>query len=347
MKAIYDNGLSHPWQTVSGMGISFTQIKLLNVCKKMSGIDNWILTDCGTDSLSLAILTVTEPNDLILVPAYGWISAANSVSILNRRIRFIDIDETGNFDPNCLKEYLRHEEIPTAIIIIHSFGTIVDCKAISRITSEYDIKIIEDVAQAFIVDEQNMYNYIPGQLSDIVCYSFDFTKLPGTLGSGGGIATNNDKYKDKLFTLANLGASRDKEFVSFGIKSYMDNISCAILLKEMELIIRYNLRSAKREIALWYDNNLPYKKIKGDNYINARYVIIVPNQKEIISKLWDNRIFANTTKEALIPNIVEYYKTEDQFPVAEWFSKNTVQLPCHPFLSEKDLDRIKDVLDKC
>ena len=345
LEAISSKGMHHPWQAASGIGISAVQEDLVDRCKELSNIDNWILTDCGSDSLLIAILTLTNPGDLILVPAYGWISAANAVTILNRRIEFIDVDKTGNISIEAIKTYLNSgEEIPSAIIVIHSFGTIVDCKEIQDICSCFSIKIIEDAAQSFILDEQSLYKYLPGQYSDITCYSFDFTKIPGTLGTGGGIATNNSKYMDKIFRLSNLGKNK-KIFVGNGIKSYMDTMTCSILLCELDLLKKFNNKSIIRQIAKWFDKNLKYNRITGENYIFQKYIIEVEDKDKILFDLRENNILASSTAEMDIANKMLFYSTKE-FKGARWFGENTIQIPCHPYLTKENINRIRDTLNK-
>ena len=59
-------------------------------------------------------------------------------------------------------------------------------------------------------------------------------------------------------------------------KEFLDNTSCAVLLKELEFFERDQYRERRRQIATWYNNNLPYKCIPGKNYIWERYSLNVP-----------------------------------------------------------------------
>ena len=49
--------------------------------------------------------------------------------------------------------------------------------------------------------------------------------------------------------------------MGYGTKSFLDNTSCAVLLKEIELVEQFEYRKRRVEIATWYKNNLPYKSV--------------------------------------------------------------------------------------
>jgi hypothetical protein len=86
--------------------------------------------------------------------------------------------------------------------------------------------------------------------SDVVCYSFDFTKFPGCLGSGGGLATRNAELSDRIYELQAHGTDRNKQVVGIGTKSFMDNTSCAVLLKEFEFLNKISIESVEDRLLL-------------------------------------------------------------------------------------------------
>lgn len=341
--------MEYPYQSEDGREIAPIQKILHDKCVELSGVKYWTFTNCCTDSLQIAIHCLTSPGDTILVPSYGWRAFANAVKFMNRKIHFIDIDETGNISLESLKDYNNKNTLPpAAILVVHNFGTIVNCSIIKNLIQSFGwvrTHIIEDAAPAFYMKEP--YSYIPGSDSSVACFSFDFTKYPGTLGSGGAIATNNPDIYNKIYLCTSHGRNFDKEIVSIGTKSYLDNISCAVLVKEIELFEKFKYREKRNLIANWYKTNLPYAPIKGENYIWERYTIAVPPDKIdiVINSLNSIGCLAKTFFKEPLHKFPWLNDNKAICKITELFCSSTVMLPCHHFLTVEDLNKIKKVLE--
>ena len=140
---------------------------------------------------------------------------------------------------------------------MHNFGTIVDISKIADICLVNNVSIIEDAAPSFVMNES--YKYKLGSYSDIVCFSFDFTKSPGCLGAGGGLATNSEELSNKIKTVGSHITSTH----GIGTKSYLDTIAAGVLNTDIKLIEQNNYRQHRVNIATYYINNLPYKTLSG------------------------------------------------------------------------------------
>lgn len=334
--------MDHPWQAEDGRDLAPIQQELAAQCQAYSELPHWSFTDCCTDSLQIAVECLTNIGDTVIVPAYGWRAFSNAPTILGREIDFCDIDDTGNIDLNELETMIR-QKAPAAVIIVHNFGTIVDVSQIEGVCELYGVRIIEDAAPSFYMGEP--YPYKPGHSSDMVCYSFDFTKFPGCLGSGGGLATRDAQLFEQVYELQAHGTSKQKEIVGVGTKSFLDNTSCAVLLKEMSLFEEKQYRARRRHIATWYNNNLPYKSIAGENYIWERYSMKVPSDQvgDVLDRLHDIKCLARTMfKQPL--NTYPFYKNRKPLPKVEEFVNTLVHLPCHHFMTDDEMNRVKQAL---
>ena len=341
------NAMDNPYQPEDGRDLAPIQRELAEKCTELSDLPYWNFTNCGTDSLQIATHALTKEGDTILVPAYGWRGVANAVRFMNRRLKFIDIDETGNISIEALENWAKiKNNYAHAIIIIHNFGTMADVPKLSQIAKKYlpKIKIIEDAAPAFYMDAPIKYK--PGQLSDLVCYSFDFTKGPGTLGSGGGIATRYADIHERIYEIQAHGTSKQKQIVGYGTKSFLDNTSCAVLLTEIQLYEQFEYRERRRQIATWYNNNLPFKSIPGENYVWERFSLFVPSKQvdDILNKLHSIKCLARTMfKEPL--SSFSFYDDNEDLQGVKRFTKNLIHLPSHHYMKEEELIRIKKCLE--
>jgi len=192
------HSMDYPFQSEDGRDASPMHQQLETTCKRFNPIKYWQFTNCCTDSLQIAFHILCKPGDTVIVPAYGWRAITNAPQFVGLHVIYCDIDDTGNIDLNQL-QHLIIEHKPTAVLIVHNFGTIVDISKIADICLVNNVSIIEDAAPSFVMNES--YKYKLGSYSDIVCFSFDFTKSPGCLGAGGGLATNSEELSNKIKTV--------------------------------------------------------------------------------------------------------------------------------------------------
>ena len=320
--------LEYPWQTEDGRDVGEIQADLIKQLNKPYNFKYWFMTNCCTDSLQMAYSILTKPGDLILLPAYGWRAIENAPLYMNRRIELIDIDETGNIDLVKLEERLedKTQESPSAICLVYNFGCSYNPSRILSLCQSKEIKVIEDAAPTFLINEQ--VDYVPGTGGDIVCFSYDFTKNPGTLGSGGAICCNSDHYGQILTQM-----TRHYQISEFsGTKSYLDNTSCAVLLKDVEIIKRDQLREKRKFIADTLKSELKFSRIQGNNITNLKYGIEIDTSLDnFVDYCKKHRILANTTKYVVKSNYLENTKR---------FQSRVSFIPCHAFITDEDLERM-------
>jgi dTDP-4-amino-4,6-dideoxygalactose transaminase len=329
LKAIAES-LDHPWQSEDGRDPSPTHQALEAKVKTYIPLKYWQWTNCCTDSLQIAFHAFCKRGDTVIVPAYGWRAITNAPQFMGMRVVYCDIDSSGNIDIEQMISLI-HKCQPSAILVVHNFGLLVDVSQLTNVCAKYNVAIIEDAAPSFTLGEP--YDYQLGSFSDAVCFSFDFTKSPGTLGSGGAIATSDPLVYERIKTICSHKTSN----WGVGTKSYLDTTSAAVLLKDIELIEQFKYRQRKVEIATYYLNKLPYKTLTGKNYIFHRFIILPERDEKqnLLKKLKSEKILAKSVYE---PNTNTCYWANKLYEQA-------IELPCHQFIDIDDLNyRIKKVL---
>lgn len=329
LRAISD-AMHYPWQSEDGRELSPSHKALEATVKSYIPLKYWQWTNCCTDSLQIAFHAFCKRGDTVIVPAYGWRAITNAPQFMGMNVIYCDIDQTGNCDIQLMIDLI-HKHQPSAILVVHNFGSLVDVSQFTEVCAKYNVAIIEDAAPSFTMNEP--YEYELGTFSDAVCFSFDFTKSPGTLGSGGAIATNDPLTHERFKTICSHKTSN----WGVGTKSYLDATSAAVLDCDIKLIEQLQYRQRRVEIATYYINNLPYKTLSGKNYIFHRFIILPEKDEKqaLLEKLKSQKILAKSVYE---PNTNTCYWANQLYEQA-------IELPCHQFIDIDDLDsRIKKIL---
>ena len=102
----------------------------------------------GTDALQIAFMALgLEPGDEIICPAWTYVATAEAAAILGLIPVMCDVDP-NTF--NATSEYIEPliTEKTKAIIPVHLYGQSCDMQEIINLAKKYNLKIVEDNAQA-------------------------------------------------------------------------------------------------------------------------------------------------------------------------------------------------------
>ena len=135
-----------------------------------------------------------KAGDEVIVTPITFI--ATSLVILKEGAKpvFSDIDpRTFNIDPEKIEEKITSRT--KAIFVVHYGGQMCDMDPIMAIARKHNLFVLEDCAHAHGAKYKGRQ---AGSIGDIGCFSFHSLKNMTTLGEGGMITTNDDKFSDKI-----------------------------------------------------------------------------------------------------------------------------------------------------
>ena len=160
----------------------------------------------GTTALFLAVKVLNlKKNDEVILSSNTNIATALAVYHNNLKVVPVDSDiETWNLNVNLIEKLITKKT--KLIIPVHFLGNPVDMNKLIKISKKYNLKIIEDCAEAH---GATINNKKIGTFGDLNCYSFYSNKII-TTGEGGMIVTNNKKYYKELQLLKNLYFSKPR-----------------------------------------------------------------------------------------------------------------------------------------
>ena len=205
----------------------------------------------GLDALTLSIEALNLPKESnILVASNTYI--ATILAILRAGYKPILVEpniNTYNIDPSKIKESI--DEKTKAICVTHLFGKCCKMDEICRIAKEFNLKIIEDCAQAH---GSRFKNKKAGSFGDAGCFSFYPTKNLGAIGDAGAVTTNDPEIAERVSCLRNYGSSKKYKNELIGVNSRLDELQASFLRVKLRYLD--GLISHKRKLAKIYLQNL-------------------------------------------------------------------------------------------
>lgn len=302
-------------------------------CANYIGTNHAVSVANGTDALTLSLRALNiGPGDEVITSPFTFIASAECISHVGATPVFADIDEHSYMITAKTIEPLINEKT-RAIIVVHLFGQAAEMQAIKQLADQYNVKIVEDAAQAFgsTSGEQRV-----GSIGDLGCFSFYPTKVLGCYGDGGMITTNSAELVDDLHRLRNHGTIRPFIHAETGYNSRLDEIQAALLRIKLKSIDE-NI-DARRKIAALYNDQLQHSDLilpatDADHVFNLYTLRIRKNRDAVRQFLSDNDIPVSHCYPQILSTQPVYehlgYKKE-QVPVAEKLTHETLSLPVYP-----------------
>ncbi|MBR6611163.1 MAG: aminotransferase class I/II-fold pyridoxal phosphate-dependent enzyme, partial [Campylobacter sp.] len=180
----------------------------------------------GLDALRLIIKAYGfGVGDEIIVPANTYIASILAITDNGCTPVLVEPDlNTYNINPELIEAKITDKT--KAILVVHLYGQAVQMERIWTLAKKYNLKIIEDSAQA----HGAYYNgKRVGNLGDASGFSFYPGKNLGALGDGGAVTTNDEELAKKIRALGNYGSHKKYENIYQGLNSRLDEIQAAIL----------------------------------------------------------------------------------------------------------------------
>lgn len=306
----------------------------------------------GLDAIRLILegymeLGLMQVGDEVIVPANSFIATALAVSQCGLKPIFVDCDiNTFNIDSSSVAKKVNART--KAIVAVHLYGQIAAMDELRIIARQYDLRLIEDAAQAHGAIYEGKK---AGNLADAAAFSFYPVKNLGALGDAGAITTNDDNLAEIVRALSNYG-SDDKYIHKYkGLNSRLDEIQAAILSVRLRYLDQDNRR--RIEIARYYSENIKNPLIilsqadNAESHVFHLYVIRSLQRDRLQQYLLENDIHTQIHYPLSIHKQEAYSKLKNIIiPVAEWLQGEVLSLPLYPSLSNKEIHRIVETLNQ-
>ena len=311
------------------------------------GVKYCVAVGNGLDALTLSLLSLKLPDKSeVIVPSNTFYASVLAIIRAGLTPVFCEPDpDTFNISEENIKKLITSKT--SAILVVHLYGNPCQMDKICKLAKTYNLKIVEDCAQAFGAEYKGKKVGCYGNLG---AFSFYPTKNLGGIGDGGIIATNNYHLYCFCKKARSYGGENYKYDI-IGINSRMDEIQALFLLKKLDHIDKIN--NKKIYNANLYINSIKNKSIilptvpKEAKSVFHIFCIRVQNRSKFLKYLENNGI------KALIHYPIPLYKQKalegyinGEYLISDDLSKTVVSLPCSAAHSKKEIQYVINVINK-
>ncbi len=329
------------------------------------GVKKVVGVSSGTDALLLALMALEiKPGDEVIVPTYSFFATAGVVARLNAIPVLVDIDPvTFNINPELIEEKITDKT--KAIIPVHLYGQSADLEPIMAIAKKYNLKVVEDAAQAISVQYKDGRSV--GSIGDVGCYSFFPSKNLGGYGDGGMVVTNDEELGEKMRILRVHGSEPKYYHSMIGGNFRLDAIQAAVLNVKLPHLNDWSAKRRKNAelyTKLFIENGLaqdvgitefddmnkallPKAVYSETGFVNHhiynQFVIRVEERDELREFLKENGIASEIYypvpfhKQKCFKNLPS---ANDKYPNADFAAEHSLALPIYPELEDEAIEYV-------
>jgi dTDP-4-amino-4,6-dideoxygalactose transaminase len=306
------------------------------------GTDHCVGTANGLDALTLIFRAFNfDAGSEVIVPANTYIASVLAVTHAGLTPVWVEPDlATYNLDPLLIeKRITKHTK---AILAVHLYGKCCNMAPIWDLAKKYNLKVVEDAAQAHGATYQNRK---AGNLSDAAAFSFYPTKNLGAIGDAGAITTNHADLAAKIGALRNYGSLRKYHNDYAGINSRLDELQAAVLNVKLTYLDIENQR--RRQLAARYLAEIKHPEL------------VLPLAQTLLQDAWHLFVVRHARREKLIdflmsqgiettvhylipPHKQPAYAAYNHlsFGITETIHDQVISLPLNPYLADSEADHI-------
>jgi dTDP-4-amino-4,6-dideoxygalactose transaminase len=337
-----------------GKRLSSFENKLANYI----GAKNAIGVANGLDALRLILKAYTDmgvmnEGDEVIVPANTYI--ASILAITDNRLKPVLVEPKNsslNLDIDLIESHITPKT--KAIMIVHLYGQVSWSEKLSALAKKYNLKVIEDNAQAIGAEWNGIKT---GNLGDAAGFSFYPGKNLGALGDAGAVTTNDNALAKHIRALGNYGSNKKYVNEFQGLNSRLDEIQAAFLEVKLKYIDAEN--KYRRQLASFYLNGiknsnigLPIPENKSFDYAkNTEHVwhlfVIRCKQRDKLQEYLTEKNVQTLIHYPIPPNKQLAYKEMNHldYPLTNAIHNEVLSLPISPVMTEDEIQKIITILN--
>jgi dTDP-4-amino-4,6-dideoxygalactose transaminase len=346
---------------ILGQHVLALEAEVARYCASSAGIG----VSSGTDALLLALMALrVGPGDEVITSPFTFFATAGTIARLGARPVFCDIDPaTFNLSPAAVQSFVSdHCELRAGQLInratggrvkglmpVHLYGQSADMDPLMTIAREYQLKVIEDAAQAIGTEYKNGVRV--GSIGDVGCFSFFPSKNLGAFGDAGLCTTNDAELAETMRVLRVHGGKPKYFHALIGGNFRIDELQAAVLRVKLKYLDGWT--AARQRNAAFYDaafakpgvaqNLVPPPAPKYGRHIYNQYVVRV-QRRDALKEFLTARSIGTEIYYPVPLHLQKCFAylehATGDFPESERAAGETLALPIYPELTATQLNHV-------
>lgn len=286
--------------------------------------------------------------DEVIVPANTYIATWLAVSYAGALPIPVEPDpQTYNIAPKKIEAAITPRT--KAIIPVHLYGQPADMDAIGEIARKYDLKVIEDAAQA---QGARYKGRLTGTLGDAAGFSFYPGKNLGAYGDAGAVTTDDDDLAEQIRLLRNYGSQVKYHNEVKGYNSRLDPLQAALLRVKLKYLDDWNARRAS--VAAYYlekmaeTPELVLPVVPEWAQPSWHLFVVRHSKRDELQNFLSDKGIGTLIHYPIPPHRSEAYRemSDSQFPISEEIAETILSLPIGPHLTASQKETVSDFISE-
>ena len=297
---------------------------------------------------------IMQPGDEVIVPANTYI--ATILAITENGLKPVLCEPKANtleIDDDLIEGLITQRT--KAIAIVHLYGRIAYTDKIGELCKKYNLKLIEDNAQAHGCKYTD--GRVTGSIGDAAGHSFYPGKNLGALGDGGAVTTNDPELAAAVRALANYGSQKKYVFKYAGRNSRLDEIQAAVLDVKLKYLVEDNLH--RKEVAHYYYEHLnnplitlPDSLPDEQNAYHLFPVLVGEGKRDALHDYLEQNGVGTVCHYPIAPHQQECYSKESwnvpqlSLPITERLADEELSLPIGPAITIEEVAQVVSLINQ-
>ena len=309
-----------------------------------------IFTSSGTSALKISLHALKDKygwkdGSEVIIPAVTFVATMNVVTMNNLKPVLVDVEkDTINIDPLLIEKAITKKTV--AILPVHLLGQSANMPHILKIAKKHKLEVVEDSCETMFV------NKLEGTTA---CFSSYIAHLMVT-GVGGLILTNDEKLATTMRSMMFHG--RDESYLNIddrpkeiwkrfyfprnGYSDRLTEVEAALGLSDLD--DWEDMIDERQDNAKYLINGLSNLPIRFPitnigNHAFMFFPALVEDRDGLMEYLEKNDIQTRTMMPLISQPVTKPY-LKGKYPVAKYIEDKGILLPCHQYLTRKELDHI-------
>lgn len=283
----------------------------------------------------------------MIVPSNTYI--ATILAVLHAGLKPVLVEPdilTYNIDPDKIEEKITGHT--KAILVVHLYGKLCDMERIMPIAHKWNLRVIEDCAQAHGAAFRNKK---AGSFGHLGAFSFYPTKNLGALGDAGSVNTSDEVLFRSVQILRNYGSQVKYYNEKIGYNSRLDELQAAFLSIKLPFLEKMN--DHKRNLASLYRRGLKndfITPVEQKDFLDVYHIFNVRHEnRDRLKEFLLKKEIKTEIHYPVAPNKQMAMKgilDQEPTPIADEIHRTTISLPVSSFHKTTDIERVIETMNR-